>query len=83
LKKSGQYLDNKQIQGETSYSHVSQYSLINIRVRYRLVYPATSYEYNFFMKHEGVVTWNEPVIRMSGLPFACTMADVQLFFDGK
>jgi hypothetical protein len=33
-----------------------------------------------------MVSWHEPVIRMSGLPFACTMADVQHFFesmDGK
>ena len=26
--------------------------------------------------------WREPVIRMNGLPYTCTMADVQNFFKG-
>ncbi|CAF2747899.1 unnamed protein product [Rotaria sp. Silwood2] len=45
------------------------------------VFRATTYEFNFHVKHKGMVSWREPVIRMSGLPFACTMADVQNFFE--
>jgi hypothetical protein len=47
-----------------------------------LVVRATNYEYNFFVKQKGVVSWHEPVIRMNGLPYSCTMADVQNFFKG-
>ncbi|CAF3349584.1 unnamed protein product [Rotaria sp. Silwood1] len=49
--------------------------------RYIEVFRATTYEYNFHVQHKGMVSWHEPVIRMSGLPFACTMADVQNFFE--
>lgn len=48
---------------------------------YYLVYRASIHEYNFHVKHKGMVSWREPVIRMSGLPFSCTMADVQNFFE--
>lgn len=34
------------------------------------------------MKHKGMISWREPVIRMSGLPYTCTMGDVQNFFKG-
>ena len=34
------------------------------------------------MKHKGTISWRDPVIRVSGLPGSCTMADVQLFFKG-
>ena len=61
--------------------------LIYIKYEFRLlnylVCRATIYEYNFHIKHNGMVSWREPVIRMSGLPFSCTMADVQNFFDGN
>jgi len=33
------------------------------------------------MKHNGKVSWHDPVIRLTGLPFNCTMADVQKFFE--
>ncbi len=46
-----------------------------------LVSRATAYEYSFHAKHNGKVSWREPVIRMSGLPFACTMGDIQNFFE--
>jgi len=48
--------------------------------KYIEVFRATNYEYNFFVKHKGTVSWREPVIRMNGLPYTCTMADVQNFF---
>ncbi|CAF1038867.1 unnamed protein product [Rotaria sp. Silwood1] len=48
--------------------------------RYIEISRATIYEYNFFIKHKGMISWREPVIRMNGLPFSCTMADVQNFF---
>ena len=50
---------------------------------YDLVFKATNHEYNFYTKHKGTVSWREPVLRMSGLPFACTMADVQNFFESE
>jgi len=48
--------------------------------RFVEVFRATIYEYNFFVKHKGTISWREPVIRMEGLPYTCTMADVQNFF---
>lgn len=54
----------------------------SIQFRLCLVFSATNYEYNFHVKHNGKVSWQDPVARMSGLPFDCTMADVQKFFEG-
>ncbi|CAF4047739.1 unnamed protein product [Rotaria sp. Silwood2] len=48
--------------------------------RYIEIFRTTIYEYNFFIKHKGMISWREPVIRMNGLPFSCTMGDVQNFF---
>ncbi|CAF3561619.1 unnamed protein product [Rotaria sordida] len=48
--------------------------------RYIEIFRTTIYEYNFFIKHKGMISWREPVIRMNGLPYSCTMADVQNFF---
>ncbi|CAF3777142.1 unnamed protein product [Rotaria socialis] len=48
--------------------------------RYIEILQATVYEYNFFVKHKGMISWREPVIRMNGLPYTCTMGDVQNFF---
>lgn len=53
------------------------------RVFFVLVSRATIYEYNFFMKYKGTILWRDPVLRMNGLPYTCTMADVQNFFKGK
>lgn len=35
------------------------------------------------MKHKGMNQWQDPVLRLDGLPESCTMADVQIFFQGK
>jgi len=40
------------------------------------------YELNFYVKNKGAIVWNDPVLRIKGLPYACTMADVQNFFEG-
>lgn len=74
LKKSGSYSDNKTIEGKTS-------TRTNLLFIFYEVTRATSYEYSFHVKHNGKVSWHEPVIRMSGLPFSCTMADIQNFFQ--
>ncbi|CAF0817598.1 unnamed protein product [Adineta steineri] len=48
--------------------------------RYIEVFRASYYEYKFYIKHKGVISWREPVIHMNGLPYTCTMGDVQTFF---
>lgn len=53
----------------------------NLDKKYVEIFQATNYEYKFNVKHNGKVSWHEPVIRLSGLPSNCTMADVQKFFE--
>lgn len=75
LKKSGSHLDNKHIESKEISIN------FQLLLSFHSVTRTTSYEYSFHAKHNGKVSWYEPVIRMSGLPFACTMADIQNFFE--
>jgi len=77
LKKANQYMGSRYIESKIS---IIVYFCSNLL--YYLVFRATNYEYNFFVKHKGMISWREPVIRMNGLPYTCTMADVQNFFEG-
>ncbi|CAF1197168.1 unnamed protein product, partial [Didymodactylos carnosus] len=54
----------------------------HIGKRYIEVFRAKDSEYNFYVKNNGLVSWREPVIRMSGLPYRCSISDIQKFFDG-
>lgn len=78
LKKSGLVLNKREVDGTCS----QKCGCVSHRPR-SSVRRVSAHEYNFHVKNKGAVTWREPVLRMSGLPFSCIMADVQNFFEGE
>ncbi|CAF1391811.1 unnamed protein product, partial [Didymodactylos carnosus] len=50
--------------------------------RYIEIFRAKNAEYNFYIKHNGIISWREPVVRMRGLPYRCSTLDIQELFDG-
>ncbi|CAF0784291.1 unnamed protein product [Adineta steineri] len=70
-----------ELESEVDVTDALKKSGVYLDKKYVEVFRTTDYEFNFHVKHKGQVTWSEPVIRMSGLPFSCTMGEVQNFFE--
>ncbi|UJR23540.1 hypothetical protein I4U23_026529 [Adineta vaga] len=77
-KSSGECLVD--LQSETDVRNALEKTNQYLESRYIEIFRSTNYEYNFFIKNKGTILWREPVLRMNGLPYSCTMGDVQLFF---
>lgn len=78
MKKNREFMGKRYIEGKRTRQKLISFFATDAS----LVFRATQHEFTFFVKHQGMVSWREPVIRMRGLPVTCTMANVQNFFQG-